>query len=45
METSGLSNAGLVVVSSVSGESWGASAGPSTPKKKKKGKQKRHPGL
>ena len=45
LEVSGLSHTGLVVASSVSGESQGASAGPSAPKKKKKGKQKRHPGL
>ena len=45
LEASGLSSAGLGVASSVSGLSKGASAGPSAPKKKKKGKQKRHPGL
>ena len=45
-KASGLRNTGLVVTSSVSWLSRGASAGPGTPhKKKKKSKEKRHPGL
>ena len=44
LEVSGLSGAGLVVACSVSGESWDASAGTRAPKRKK-GNQKRHPGL
>ena len=43
-ETSGLSGAGQVAASSVSGKSQGASAGPRASKKKKP-KQKRHAGL
>ena len=45
LEASGLSHADLRVASSVSGLSKGALAGPGAPQKKKKGKQKRHPGL
>ena len=43
-ETSGLSGSGQVAASSVSGKPQGASAGPRASKKKKP-KQKRHPGL
>ena len=43
-EVSGLGGAGQVAASSVSGKSQGALAGPRAPKKKK-AKQKRHPGL
>ena len=43
-EISGLGGAHQVAASSVSGKSQGASAGPRAPKKKK-AKQKRHPGL
>ena len=43
-EVSGLGGAGHVAASSVSGKSQGASAGPRAPKKKK-AKQKTHPGL
>ena len=43
-EISGLDGAHQVAASSVSGKSQGASAGPRAPKKKK-AKQKRHPGL
>ena len=43
-EVSGLSGAHQFAASSVSGKSQGASAGPRAPKKKK-AKQKRHPGL
>ena len=45
LEASGLCSGGLGVAYSISGLSKGVSAGPSAPKKKKKGKQKRHPGL
>ena len=43
-EVSGLGGAHQVAASSISGKSQGASAGPRAPKKKK-AKQKRHPGL
>ena len=43
-EVSGLGGAHQFAASSVSGKSQGASAGPRAPKKKK-AKQKRHPGL
>ena len=43
-EVSGLGSAYQVAVSSVLGKSQGASVGPRAPKKKKT-KQKRHPGL
>ena len=44
IEASGL-NAGPVVTPSVSGSSKGTSAEPCAPKRKKRNKQKRHPGL
>ena len=45
LKASGLSNAGPVVGCSVSGQSLGATAVTRAPKRRKKSKQKRHPGL